>query len=104
MESATPSPESYGIPNLPKGDFTVDLYDTTREVTGRDQLSGAEGGEGEGDLIKREGNSVVLKFAAVRDEAHATKAFKIRCVMVTEFVRLEPEVNTAELEIDFGTF
>lgn len=27
--------------------------------------------------MKREGNSIVLKFGAVRDEAHAAKPFKV---------------------------
>lgn len=102
LESKSAVPIYYGIPSLPAGDFTIDMYDTSREVTGKDQLgggsSGTEGGEQE-DLVKREGNSIVLKFGAVRDEAHAAKPFKvriciiqIRCVMVTEFTRLESEV------------
>lgn len=48
MESKSAVPIYYGIPSLPSGDFTVDMYDTSREVTGKDQLGGgssAEGGE-----------------------------------------------------------
>lgn len=69
IESKSSVPIYYGIPSLPQGDFTIDMYDTSREVTGKDQLGGgpsAEGGEQE-DLVKREGNSIVVKFGAVRD-------------------------------------
>ncbi len=65
-------PEHYGIPKLPQGDYTIDAYDTTRDVTGKDQLASDPKSKTEEtdteDLIKREGNSIVVKFAAVRDE------------------------------------